>query len=123
MARTSRWLGLVAVLAIIGLGAACTPQGPAGLPTETWRIEGTQVTVNDSQDEVCAPFCVNREDEPYLLQIAWRVKLGVNGSASAWVVGDRNNDIEDLGAGQTGNLDGPARGTATFGGIQGRRRG
>src|SRR4051812_22287775 len=109
MARTSRWLGLVALLAIIGMGAACTSQGQGGLPTETWRIEGTQVTVNDSQDEVCLPFCVNKEDEPYLLQIGWRVKLGVNGSASAWVVGDRNNDIEDLGAGQTGNLDGPAR--------------
>jgi len=119
MARTTRWLGLVALLAIIGLGAACTPQGSGGLPSETWRIEGTQVTVNDSQDQVCLPICANKEDEPYLLQIAWRVKLGVNGSASAWVVGDRNNDIEDLGVGQTGVLDGAPRATATFGGIQG----
>ena len=110
---------VVVLLALLGLGVACTPAGQGGIPTETWRIEGTQVTVNDSQDEVCPIVCVNREDEPYLLQIAFRVKLGVNGSATAWVVGDRNNDIEDLGAGQTGNLDGAARATATFAGIRG----
>ena len=87
MRTYSRLLGIVAVLAIIGVGAACTAPGPSGIPTETWRIEGTQVTVDDSQDEVCPIVCINREDEPYLIQIAWRVKMGVPGSATAWAVG------------------------------------
>ena len=87
-------LGAVAALALVA--AACVPE-PAPANT-TWEFKATKVTVNDVQDEVCVIVCVNRADEPYVMNIATRVKIGVPNSASGFVVSSRSNNPEGLEA-------------------------
>jgi hypothetical protein len=81
-------------------------------------FEGNQVTVNNSQDETCVIICVNTHDEPYLMQIAFKVTIGQPGSATAWRVGSGANEYNDLGAGQSHVLVGPERARATFNGVK-----
>jgi hypothetical protein len=115
-------IAAISLLAAIGLvGAACAPPAPGGsgpAPVD-WSVKGTQVTVNNVQDEVCVLLCVNREDEPYLHQIAFKVTIGQPGSASAWRTGSRDFSIDPgLSVGQSRNLTGGAQATATFNGIK-----
>ena len=119
MRRTrSIMVGAVSVLALTGLTAACAPMTPAAARTVTFKADS--VTVNDSQDETCVlGICANRSDEPYVFNIAWRVKVGVPNSASANLVGDRSNAVNSLSAGQSRTLTGAQQSAATFGGIQG----
>lgn len=107
----------VLALAVVGLAAACTPATPGG---RSVTFKGDSVTVNDSQDETCVlGICANRSDEPYLFNIAFRVKIGVPNSASAYLVGNRNNAINSLGAGQSATLTGDQQAAVNFGGITG----
>jgi len=107
----------VLALAVVGLAAACTPATPGG---RSVTFKGDSVTVNDSQDETCVlGICANRQDEPYLFNIGFRVKIGVPNSASAFVVGSRNNAINSLGAGQSSTLTGGQQAAVNFGGITG----
>jgi hypothetical protein len=89
--------GVLASTAI--LATACPP--PASSTPTNWSFQASQVTVNDSQDEVCVLVCVNREDEPYVLSVNFRVKLGVPGSAQTWVTGNRSDSQSGMGAGST----------------------
>ncbi len=59
--------GLLAAL----IGAACTPNGPA--PSQ-WKVSATSITVHDSEDN-------DGGDEPYVIQLGFRSKLGVDGSS------------------------------------------
>lgn len=61
--------GLMAAL----LGAACTPAGPA--PSQ-WKVSPKSITVHDGEDN-------DGGDEPYVMQLGFRSKLGVPGSSSA----------------------------------------
>ena len=123
MRRTSARLAAISLVAAIGLlGAACVPPSPPGgggpAPVD-WAVEGDRVTVNNSQDETCVlGICANSNDEPYLLQIAFKVTVGQPGSAVAWRTGSAANEYDDLGAGQSHVLVGPERARATFAGIQ-----
>ncbi len=106
-------VGLVAAFAM--LGAACAAPAPGVPPTPVnWSFKGTNVRVDNSQDEVCVLICVNRNDEPYLLQIAWRARIGAPGSAQAWVVGNRSNAYNDLGAGESHALVGNEQAAVSF---------
>ncbi len=88
---------LAAGAAIALFATSCTPPpAPSG---QNWSVKATHVTVNDSQDETCVIICVNREDEVYVLNIGWRVKIGQPGSAQTFVNGHRSNSIGGLGAG------------------------
>jgi hypothetical protein len=80
---------LGAVLASTALVATACPTTP-GTPvvTNNWTFTANRVQVNDSQDEVCVLFCVNQSDEAYVLNINFRVKVGVANSATGWVTGD-----------------------------------
>ena len=60
---------LVAVIAV--LGSACAPP-PA--PTD-WKIRPVSVTVHDKED-------ADPGDEPYIIQVGFRSKVGVPGSSS-----------------------------------------
>lgn len=123
--KSRAWFaGTAAVLALMGLVAACAPTAPGGgIAPVNWSFKGTSVTVNDSQDEIrlfgaciAIPSC---EDEPYLLNIGFRVKIGVPGSASAFVVNPRTDAPENIGAGQTVNVLGTAaESKTTFNGVQ-----
>lgn len=111
----------VALVAALGLiAAACVPpsSGGGGPAPVNWAVEGDRVTVNNSQDEVCVLFCVNSNDEPYLLQIAFKVTVGEPNSAQAWRTGSGANEYNELGAGESHTLVGAERATATFNGVQ-----
>lgn len=61
-----------AVMAAL-LGAACTPAGPA--PAQ-WKVSPKSITVHNGEDN-------DGGDEPYVMQLGFRSKLGVPGSSSA----------------------------------------
>ena len=120
MHRTrTRLAAVVGVLAVMGVAAACVP--PPTPANESWTFRATQVTVNDSQDEVrvfgaCANF--NCEDEPYTLNIGFRVKIGVPNSAQTVVVNNRTDAPENVGEGQTVNLTGNAQNAVTWNNVK-----
>ena len=81
----------VLALALVGVATACMPPTPGG---RSVTFKADRVTVNDSQDETCVlGICANRSDEPFVFNIAFRVKIGVPGSAQAYLVGDRDNAV------------------------------
>ena len=114
MHRTrSRLVALVGVLAVMGVAASCVPPAPPS--STTWTFRGTQVTVNDSQDETCVlGICANRSDEPYLINIGFRVKIGVAGSAQTQVANTRGSALQDVPAGGVRTLNSSQAGTITW---------
>ncbi len=107
----------IATLAVVGLAAACVPPPPPA--TESWTFRATQVTINDSQDEVRDPLfglCLvipNCDDEPYTLNIGFRVKVGQPNSAQTFVVNNRT-DAPSVGEGSTATLTGSQQNAVTF---------
>lgn len=106
-----------AFIIVTMVAAACTPPPP---PTvKDWEFKSTRVTVNEANDclePIVFGFCVpptGFTDEAYVLNLAFRVKIGEAGSASAWVAGSRNNDTA-VSEGNSANLSGSAQNTATF---------
>lgn len=120
MKRTRTWkvAGLGLLTAITLVASACAPQTPGGNAGETWQFKGTTVTVNDSQDEVCVIFCVNTKDEPYLINIGFRVKVGKAGSAQTFVVNTVDNALQDVPVNDTRVLNANQQATATFAGVK-----
>lgn len=127
MKTTRSWLaGAVAMFAVIGLAASCAPTAPGGgIATTNWSFKGTSVKVNSSQDAIYDPIfgaCIaipNCKDEPYLLNIGFRVKIGVPGSAQVFVVNPRTDAPENVAPGQTVNVVGTAaESKTTFNGVQ-----
>ena len=114
MHRTrSKLVGLVSVLVVMAVAASCAP--PPAPSATTWTFRGTQVTVNNSQDETCVlGVCVNRSDEPYLINIGFRVKIGVAGSAQTQVANTRSSAHQDVPAGGVRTLTGAQQGTITW---------
>lgn len=105
------------------LATACPPPGGPVLNNVTFKA--TDVTVNDSQDAVYDPIfglCISLtgcSDEPYVLNVNFRVKIGVANSAQGFVSGSRGNGPGGVGAGSSRVLTGAQQSTATFAGVQG----
>jgi hypothetical protein len=117
--RSARCATVGLVLSIGLVAASCVVPSPGGgFAPANWSFKGNSVKVLDSQDEVCIIFCVNQRDEPYLLQIAWRVKINQPNSAQAWVVGHRDNAYDDVGVGETHALSGSEQAKVTFTGVK-----
>jgi hypothetical protein len=122
MTRTrSRLVGLVGILAVMGIAAACAP--PPAPPTESWTFRANQVTINDSQDEVRDPLfgtCINFNcaDEPYTLNIGFRVKIGQANSASTQVINNRTDAPQSVGEGSTVTLTGNQQNAVTFNNLR-----
>jgi hypothetical protein len=117
--KRSARVALAGIVAAIGLTAmACAPAPTPGAPPSpiNWSFKATSMTVNNVQDEVCVLICVNTSDEPYLIQVAFRVRIGQPGSADAWVV--KSDTLPSTSAGQTRTLSGGQQGTVTFNNIQ-----
>jgi len=116
--RNGRFALIALVAAFAAVAAACAPPTtPGGPPAPiNWSLKGTNMTVNDSQDETCVIICVNREDEPYLLQIAFRVRIGEPNSAQAWVV--KGDTLPSTGAGGSRVLTGGEQAKVDFNGVQ-----
>lgn len=72
MRRTTRQVsvGLSAVIAISLIAVACTPGGP---PLTGYKVRPYSVTVNHKEDN-------DKGDEPYVIQLGFRSKLGVKNS-------------------------------------------
>jgi hypothetical protein len=109
-----------AFISVAMVAAACTPPPP---PTvKTWEFKSTQVTVNEANDCVPVPFfggCIppsSDTDEAYVLNVAFRVKIGQANSASTWVAGSRSNDTS-VNEGQTKTLTGAAQNGVTFSNV------
>ncbi|UDY37048.1 hypothetical protein [Dermatobacter hominis] len=104
---------MVAVLAVVGgLLAACSAPAPQP-PTADWAFEAARIHVHDSTDGV---WGVGEADEPYVVNVAFRVTIGVAGSAKAWPV--RGATYHDLAPGEGANLTGNQKGTASFPGLK-----
>jgi len=120
--RSAR-LALVGIMSVLGLtAAACAPSAsPGGPPAPiNWSFKANSMTVNDSQDEVrIFGACVaipNCDDEPYLLQIGFRVRIGQAGSADAWVV--KGDTLPSTSEGASRSLTGGQTAQVNFTGIQ-----
>jgi hypothetical protein len=121
MHRTrTRLAVVVGILAVMGVAAACVPPAPTA---ESWTFRANSVTINDSQDEIRDPIfgaCIaipNCDDEPYTLNIGFRVKIGQANSADAWVVNNRT-DAPSVGEGSTVNLTGNQQNAVTFSNVK-----
>lgn len=122
--RTSSVLAICA-LALGLVAAACTPPPPP--PVENWNFNSTQVRVNSATDALYAPDwlgggCIaipNCNDEPYVINIWFRVKFGVANSAQAGVVytDDCGSEIS-IGAGSSRALSGCQAGNVAFNDVQ-----
>lgn len=87
-----RAVALIAGVASLALvGAACTTTGGyhyAGPPQATRTFQANTVTINSSNDDCFICFA---NDEPKVINIAFRAKMGVANSASAFVVSGANH--------------------------------
>jgi hypothetical protein len=123
--RTSSVLAICA-LAVGLVAAACTPPPPP--PVENWNFRSTQVQMANSTDEVYLPNpfgddpCIaipNCNDEPYVINIWFRAKFGVPGSAQAGVVAtDECSPEISVGNGAVVPLGGCSAGNVSFPNVQ-----
>ena len=83
-------VGLLAVLAVVA--AACVaPPAPPAQTTGNWKIEATTLTVVDDNND-CFGLCA--ADEPYLINLAFRVQFNTPNSASTFLVEDTSNELD-----------------------------
>lgn len=117
-----RGTAAAALLATSGLMAACVPPTPP--PTQNFQFKATSVTVNSSNDKgpcvfgVCVPPA---NDEPYAINIAFKVTIGEPGSATTQIVTGSNHwpGAFDQGPGEGGshNFTGGEQATVGLNGI------
>jgi hypothetical protein len=114
MQRTrSRFVAVVGIFAVMAIAASCAPPPPPA--AQTWTFRGTQVTVNQSQDKTCVlGVCVNSSDEPYLINVGFRVKIGVPGSAQTQVANARSSAHQNVPEGGVRALTGAQQATITW---------
>jgi hypothetical protein len=68
--RSTTVVLMTALIALVA--AACAPAPP---PTRDWKVKAESITVHRGEDQ-------DGGDEPYVIQIGFRSKLGVSGSTS-----------------------------------------
>ncbi len=109
-------LTTVAVLAMVA--AACAPapaSGPGGGPNyPDFRFTANKVTVVNHNDS----FFYGTRDEPYAVNLWFRVKVGVPNSAQVGVVGDRSQAIDDLGDGESHALSASRQAAVDFNDVE-----
>lgn len=111
--HTKWYAGIVALVAVMALTAACVPEPPAG---ETWTFRANSVRIDDMQD-LYIPF-VQTGDDPYLINIGFRVKFNQANSASAWVVNARGSAPTQVPAQSTRTLNGSQQAAVNFTNVQ-----
>ncbi len=105
--RSRRAVSAIVLTATVGLmGAACTPPAPyGGPPKANVAFKATSVTVNSSNDKTCVIFCVGANDEPFNINVWFRMTIGVANSATTGVVTGANAwpGLFDQGPGEGGS--------------------
>lgn len=118
--RNVRFMLVAMVAAFAAVAAACSPTPPPA--PINWSFKGTSMTVNQPQDAIYDPIfhaCIaipNCDDEPYLIQIAFRVRIGEPNSAQAWVI--KGATLPSTSKGQTRTLTGAQQAEVDFNGVQ-----
>jgi hypothetical protein len=118
--RHSARVAVLGLLATIGLVAAACAPSTGGTPTPVnWSFKGTNVKVDASQDGVYLfGSCIaipNCKDEPYLYQVAFRVKIGEPNSAQTFVV--KGDEMASLGVGESHVLSPGEQAKVTFSNV------
>jgi len=114
-------ISVVGVVSLALLATACpTPPPYGGPPTGNRSFSATSVTVNSVNDGwniTC--FCY--KDEPKVVNVGFRVKLGVpNSASSGFVAGSNHWDgifEQGLAAGESYNYAGSEKGTFSFNNV------
>lgn len=122
--RAPRTAAVVVLLAFGMVAAACAPQAPGGGPAPiNWSFRGLSMSNQNSTDGdpglfgVCwSAFGCN--DEPYIMNINFKVTIGQPGSAVAWRTGSGDYYYNDVAPGESHTLVGNEQATATFTGIK-----
>ncbi len=110
MRRTA--IGLL--LAVTMLFTACTPESQGGVPGSTFRFKASKVTVVSENDT----GLYAGGDEPFVLNLWFRVKYNQPNSAQVGIVGSRNNALGSTLAGQSATLTGGQTSEVVFGDVQ-----
>lgn len=80
--KAGKHLSVVALLVTAMFAAACTPAPPV---TSSWAVQAkTFINVDQNPDWEAPDY--DRYDEPYIMQVAFRVTIGVENSAQTWLV-------------------------------------
>ncbi|HKY15775.1 MAG TPA: hypothetical protein VJM33_12695 [Microthrixaceae bacterium] len=116
--RSRHFAALIAMAVSVGLVGACTtPGGPVypGPPQWSYTFKTTNYKVIEATDDTLCTFItpINCHDEPYTLNIAFRVRVGEANSASAWVV-EGEELLNDLKDGESAPADAAAQAVTTF---------
>lgn len=101
---------ITALTALAVVATACTPGPGPGAQMDDFEFQANRVEVVSHNDS----FVYGTRDEVYQYNIAFRVKVGVPGSADAFLAGNRNLAFNDLGDGEEHFYGGAEQATAVF---------
>lgn len=106
---------VIASLALVA-GACAAPGGGGGngggLPD--FRFTANKVTVVEHNDS----FLYGQRDEPFVVNLWFRVKVGEPGSAQVGIAGDRSAAYDDLGNGESLALTGTQQAAVNFNDVE-----
>lgn len=95
-----RFTAAALVAAVALLAAACAePPPPPPQSSANWKIQAGTLTVNDDNND-CFGLCA--ADEPYLVNLGFRVQFNTPNSASTFVVHNVSNELKCPGSPPSG---------------------
>lgn len=99
--RSVRRVYAVALLTVVAVtAAACgAPPPPPPQSSANWKIQASTLTVVDDNND-CFGLCA--ADEPYLVNLGFRVQFNTPNSASTFVVDDVSNELKCPGSPPSG---------------------
>lgn len=108
-------VGAIAALAVFAVvAAACGTPPPSPTDPTNFQFKVNRVTVLNHNDD----FIYGSKDEPYAMNLWFRVRLGEPGSAQTGVAGNRAGAVSSLGNGQSANLPPAGQGLVDFNGVK-----
>lgn len=113
--RRSFRVGAVGALAVFAVvAAACGTPPPSPMDPTNFQFKANRVTVLNHNDN----FIYGSKDEPFVMNLWFRVRLGDPGSAQTGVAGNRAGATQSLGNGESANLPPAGQGLVDFNGVK-----
>lgn len=111
-----RFAATATVAAFAIVAAACAPpsSGGGGAVLPDFRFTANKVTVVEHNDT----FLYGQRDEPFVVNLWFRVKVGEPNSAQVGIVGDRGTAYDDLGNGESLALSGARQAAVNFNDVK-----